>query len=159
MAGQGTSTETATPHPRGERVVAQCCRGLTTPFPILQRSQAGYSKRRSGKKWIEPGRLSWLSRSTYSKLHPSPWGSGCLELHPCSSHQAPARPGGAESACASADLSRDWSEHAGVQDRALRRDKHLVTHLKRSIWASPRVVAICVACLIPARKLFLPRLD
>lgn len=36
---------------------------LTTPSPILQRLQAGYWRRRSGKKWLEAGRLSWRFRS------------------------------------------------------------------------------------------------
>lgn len=40
--------------------------GLSSPSPILQRSPAGAWRRRSGKKRLELGRLSWLSRSLAS---------------------------------------------------------------------------------------------
>lgn len=59
--------ETATPHRRGERGVARCRRrGLTSPSPILRRQRAGYWRRRSEKKRLRLGRLSWLSRSLAS---------------------------------------------------------------------------------------------
>lgn len=57
------SAETATPYRRGKKGVVWCCRGLTTPSPILQRVRAGYWRRRSRKKRLELGRLSWRFRS------------------------------------------------------------------------------------------------
>lgn len=57
------SAETATPYRRGKKGVVGCCRGLTIPSPILQRLRAGYWRRRSGKKRLELGRLSWRFRS------------------------------------------------------------------------------------------------